>query len=125
MITVGQLMNRELVTAPGTMSAVDAAKLMSRRKIGSLFVEHDHPHRRHCDGIGYRQEGGGSRSRIIPLPHCNNHERTGDRHRRTTADYGSGRPDAAPWHQALDGVQGHQRSRRAFRSRPTEAGVNR
>jgi CBS domain-containing protein len=42
MITVGQLMNRELVTAPGTMSAVDAAKLMSRRKIGSVFVEHNH-----------------------------------------------------------------------------------
>ncbi|OQW65001.1 MAG: hypothetical protein BVN28_02420 [Nitrospira sp. ST-bin4] len=42
MITVGQLMNRELVTAPGTMSAVDAAKLMSRRKIGSILVLHDH-----------------------------------------------------------------------------------
>ena len=42
MITVGQLMNRELVTAPGTMSAVNAAKLMSRRKIGSVLVEHDH-----------------------------------------------------------------------------------
>jgi CBS domain-containing protein len=42
MITVGELMNRDLVTAPGTMSAVDAAKLMSRRKIGSVFVEHDH-----------------------------------------------------------------------------------
>jgi CBS domain-containing protein len=47
MITVGQLMNRELVTAPGTMSAVDAAKLMSRRKIGSVLVEHD----RHIVGI--------------------------------------------------------------------------
>lgn len=42
MITVGQLMSRELVTAPGTMSAVDAAKLMSHRKIGSVLVEHDH-----------------------------------------------------------------------------------
>ncbi|MBH0191429.1 MAG: CBS domain-containing protein [Nitrospira sp.] len=42
MITVGQLMNRELVTAPGTMSAVDAAKLMARRKIGSILVLHDH-----------------------------------------------------------------------------------
>lgn len=41
MITVGQLMNRKLVTAPGTMSAVDAAQLMSRRRIGSIFVEHD------------------------------------------------------------------------------------
>ena len=42
MITVGQLMNRKLVTAPGTMSAVDAAKFMSHRKIGSILVEHDH-----------------------------------------------------------------------------------
>lgn len=42
MITVGELMSRELVTAPGTMSAVDAAKLMSHRKIGSVLVEHDH-----------------------------------------------------------------------------------
>lgn len=42
MITVGQLMNKELVTAPGTMSAVDAAKLMARRKIGSILVLHDH-----------------------------------------------------------------------------------
>ena len=41
MITVGDLMNRELVTAPGTMSAVDAAKLMSRRKTGSVLVLHD------------------------------------------------------------------------------------
>jgi CBS domain-containing protein len=42
MITVGQLMNRELITAPETMSAVDAAKFMSNRKIGSILVEHDH-----------------------------------------------------------------------------------
>lgn len=47
MITVGQLMNRDVVTAPGTMSAVDAAKLMSHRKIGSVLVEHD----RHIVGI--------------------------------------------------------------------------
>lgn len=42
MITVGQLMNRNLVTAPETMSAVDAAKFMSKRRIGSILVEHDH-----------------------------------------------------------------------------------
>ncbi|MDH4097331.1 MAG: CBS domain-containing protein [Nitrospira sp.] len=47
MITVGQLMNRKLVTAPETMSAVDAAKFMANRKIGSLLVEHD----RHIVGI--------------------------------------------------------------------------
>lgn len=47
MITVVQLMNRDVVTAPGTMSAVDAAKLMSHRKIGSALVEHD----RHIVGI--------------------------------------------------------------------------
>ena len=41
MITVGQLMSPELVTAPGTMSAVDAAKIMKNRKIGSILVEHD------------------------------------------------------------------------------------
>ena len=47
MITVGQLMNRDVVTAPGTMSAVDLAKLMSHHKIRSVLVEHD----RHIVGI--------------------------------------------------------------------------
>jgi CBS domain-containing protein len=47
MITVGELMNRDVVTAPGTMNAMDAAKLMSSRKIGSVLVEHD----RHIVGI--------------------------------------------------------------------------
>jgi CBS domain-containing protein len=47
MITVGHLMNRDVVTAPGTMSAVDAAKLMSHCKIGSVLGEHD----RHIVGI--------------------------------------------------------------------------
>lgn len=42
MITVGQLINRTLVAAPGTMSAVDAAKLMANRRVGSVLVEHDH-----------------------------------------------------------------------------------
>jgi len=41
MITVGQLINRTVVAAPGTMSAVDAAKLMSNRRVGSVLVEHD------------------------------------------------------------------------------------
>ena len=47
MITVGQLMNRKLVAAPGTTSAVDAAKLMTHRRVGSVLVEHD----RHIVGI--------------------------------------------------------------------------
>lgn len=42
MITVGQLMNRELVTVSGKMSAGYAAKLMSNCKIGSVLVERDH-----------------------------------------------------------------------------------
>jgi len=47
MITVGQLMSRDVITAPGTMSTAEAAKFMSDRKIGSVLVEHD----RHIVGI--------------------------------------------------------------------------
>jgi len=42
MITVGELMNRELVTVSGKMSADYAAKLMSNCKIGSVLVEQNH-----------------------------------------------------------------------------------
>ena len=41
MITVGQLIHRRVVAAPGTMNAVDAAKLMAQRRVGSVLVEHD------------------------------------------------------------------------------------
>lgn len=39
MVTVSQLMKRELVTVQAGTSAVEAAKLMASRKIGSVFVE--------------------------------------------------------------------------------------
>ena len=39
MVTDSQLMKRELVTVQAGTSAVDAAKLMTSRKIGSVFVE--------------------------------------------------------------------------------------
>lgn len=39
MVTVSQLMKRELITVQAGTSTVDAAKLMTSRKIGSVFVE--------------------------------------------------------------------------------------
>ncbi len=42
MVTVGQLMNHKLVTGPGTMTTVEAARSMSAHRVGSILVEHDH-----------------------------------------------------------------------------------
>ncbi|MCP9452860.1 MAG: CBS domain-containing protein [Nitrospira sp.] len=42
MVTVGQLINHKLVTGPGTMTTVEAAKSMSAHRVGSILVEHDH-----------------------------------------------------------------------------------
>lgn len=47
MVTVGRLMNHKLVTAPGTMNVVEAAKSMSAHRVGSILVEYD----RHIVGI--------------------------------------------------------------------------
>ncbi|MCP9449156.1 MAG: CBS domain-containing protein [Nitrospira sp.] len=47
MVTVGQLMNHKLVTGPGTMTTVEAARSMSAHRVGSILVEHD----RHIVGI--------------------------------------------------------------------------
>lgn len=41
MITASHLMKRDLVTVPHSASALDAAKLMRERRIGSVFVEQD------------------------------------------------------------------------------------
>ncbi|MCP9454528.1 MAG: CBS domain-containing protein [Nitrospira sp.] len=42
MVTVGQLVNHKVVTGPGTMTTVEAARSMSAHRVGSILVEHDH-----------------------------------------------------------------------------------
>ena len=41
MITVEKLMTKRLIDIPAGTSAIEAAKLMRDRKVGSVFVKHD------------------------------------------------------------------------------------
>lgn len=41
MVTINQLMTRELVTLPAGTSVVEAARVMNHNKIGSVFVHHN------------------------------------------------------------------------------------
>ncbi len=41
MVTVSQLMTKQLVTVPVGTSAADAARVMNERHVGSVFIEQD------------------------------------------------------------------------------------
>ncbi len=42
MVTVSQLMKRDLVTVDSGTSVIEAAKLMKACNVGSVMVSHDH-----------------------------------------------------------------------------------